>query len=269
MELIHHYTSIDSLECILKKRTLRFTRLDMLDDAQERELVSRKYWSKYLFVSSWSLLEDESQAMWHSYAGYNGVRIGLPKHPFAEFPIRTNKELNFFVRGELKSPLPLEQIYNEQWLIINSPHHKDFFGKPVTYYKNPEEHIKPVVQHADGGILFNYNDLALSKSNIWKYQEEFRYIYFLIPSHPSIVKAWKSTGDPRYIYQYTYECLQNQRDNPFTYFDSPLGDALNHIEVTIGPTCNEDEISKIKQLVSDHTTHGEVHKSELTGFVKN
>lgn len=74
MELIHHYTDIQSLACILKNRTLRFTRLDKLDDAQEVELVSRKHWSQYLFVSSWSTLTDESQAMW--------LLIGTAMDPF-------------------------------------------------------------------------------------------------------------------------------------------------------------------------------------------
>lgn len=268
MEYIHHYTNIQSLECILKNRTLRFTRLDKLDDAQEAELVSRKYWAQYLFVSSWSKLGNESQAMWHSYAGYNGVRIGLPEHPFPEYELTTKRELNHFINGKIISPLPFEQIYNENWLVINSPYHKQFFGLDVRYYDNPEDHIRPVIQDEEGGILFNYNDLALSKSNVWKHQEEFRYIYFIIPSNPTVLEAWKRSGNPAYIGQYTYWCLQNHVANPLTHFDTPLGDALNNIEVTVGPTCTDDEIRKTEQLLRDYTTNGKIVRSRLTGYVK-
>lgn len=268
MELIHHYTDIQSLACILKNRTLRFTRLDKLDDAQEVELVSRKHWSQYLFVSSWSTLTDESQAMWQSYAGYNGVRIGLPKHPFAEFTLESRRELNHFVKGEIISPLPIEQIYNEKWIIINTPYHKDLFGQAVKYYKKPDEHIRPVMQDEKGGILFNYYDLAVNKSSTWKHQEEFRYIYFIVPSNPNVLDAWKRTGNPFPIYQHTYEHLQKKKNSPITYFYSPLGDALNHVEVTIGPTCTGEDVAKIEELVSRYTTHGKIQRSDLTGYVK-
>lgn len=38
--IIHHYTNIDVLTLILKNRTLRFTRLDQMDDPEECNFVS-------------------------------------------------------------------------------------------------------------------------------------------------------------------------------------------------------------------------------------
>lgn len=53
MELLHHYTSIETLELILKNRTLRLGRFDSVDDKQESQLIHEKHWVQYLFVSSW------------------------------------------------------------------------------------------------------------------------------------------------------------------------------------------------------------------------
>ena len=70
MELVHHYTNINSLECILKNKTLRLNRLDKVDDKQEVSFISQKHWAQYLFVSSWSALENESEAMWNKIVDF-------------------------------------------------------------------------------------------------------------------------------------------------------------------------------------------------------
>ncbi|WP_445659596.1 hypothetical protein [Alteromonas mediterranea] len=82
----------------------------------------------------------------------------------------------------------------------------------MKYYKKPDEHIRPVMQDEKGGILFNYYDLAVNKSSTWKHQEEFRYIYFIVPSNPNVLDAWKRTGNPFPIYQHTYEHLQKGKE---------------------------------------------------------
>jgi hypothetical protein len=40
MIIIHHYTNIDVLALILRNRTLRFNRLDQVDDPEESNIVS-------------------------------------------------------------------------------------------------------------------------------------------------------------------------------------------------------------------------------------
>lgn len=40
--IIHHYTNIETLSLILKNRTLRFNRLDRVDDPEESNFIEHK-----------------------------------------------------------------------------------------------------------------------------------------------------------------------------------------------------------------------------------
>ena len=52
---IYHYTNNDTLALILKNRTIRFNRLDNVDDLEEgkAESLGIKF-CKYIFVSCWT-----------------------------------------------------------------------------------------------------------------------------------------------------------------------------------------------------------------------
>ena len=64
--IIHHYTNIDVLALILKNQTLRFNRLDQVDDPEESNFVSNGVnIGPYAFVSCWT--EEESIPMWKIY----------------------------------------------------------------------------------------------------------------------------------------------------------------------------------------------------------
>ncbi len=53
---IHHYTSIENLALILKNKTIRFTRLDKVDDSEEAGLSCKNIQlSYYTFVSCWTV----------------------------------------------------------------------------------------------------------------------------------------------------------------------------------------------------------------------
>ena len=47
-ELIHHYTTINSLALILKNKTIRFSRLDKLDDISEAKIGSSRVVTQFL-----------------------------------------------------------------------------------------------------------------------------------------------------------------------------------------------------------------------------
>ena len=77
---IYHYTTIETLALILKNHTIRFSRLDKVDDIEESELMSgptRVRLGNYIFASCWTRCEEESIAQWKIYAGYDGVRITM------------------------------------------------------------------------------------------------------------------------------------------------------------------------------------------------
>ena len=49
--------------------------------------------------------------MWGKYAGYNGVRLSLPKFPFQNNQLTSKPEMSIFSGDNTYSPIPLESIY--------------------------------------------------------------------------------------------------------------------------------------------------------------
>ena len=79
--IIHHYTNIEALALILRNRTLRFNRLDQVDDPEESTFISNVVnLGIYTFVSCWTEAKEESIPMWKMYTnGKWGVRLSVEK----------------------------------------------------------------------------------------------------------------------------------------------------------------------------------------------
>ena len=128
-EHIHHYTTIDTLALILRNRTIRFNRLDRVDDVSESQTASRIQFGKYYFVSCWTHSHEESIPQWHMYTDLmSGVRISLPRKMFKMRSLVPNPEWNSVSKGTILSPVPFSKIfyknfYREWWFILL--HHRD------------------------------------------------------------------------------------------------------------------------------------------------
>ena len=131
MELLHHYTSINTLELILRNRTLRLGRLDNVDDKQESQLIHEKHWAQYLFISSWCKDHDENPRLWNEYTDNKGVRISLPKFLFEQHVLKSKPELNLFFGDNTVSPLPLSKIYNDKWMFFLPPINEKRYGREI------------------------------------------------------------------------------------------------------------------------------------------
>jgi hypothetical protein len=81
---VFHYTSLESLALILKARTLRFTRLDRVDDVSEAQQLAGINFGQYFFVSCWTQETKESIPQWNMYSkemqGSTGDPAGLGRH---------------------------------------------------------------------------------------------------------------------------------------------------------------------------------------------
>ena len=92
MAKIYHYTTIETLALILKHHTIRFNRLDQVDDMEESLYPSGPInlnLSKYVYVSCWTKSKEENLALWKMYAGYRGIRISLDETMFVSYPYNT------------------------------------------------------------------------------------------------------------------------------------------------------------------------------------
>ncbi len=75
---LYHYTSVETLLLILKNKTIRFSRLDCLNDPLEGTHLKFKYLNENIYASSWTSEANESLPMWKIYSNLKGVRIKMP-----------------------------------------------------------------------------------------------------------------------------------------------------------------------------------------------
>ncbi|MBA4319244.1 MAG: hypothetical protein C0412_12655 [Flavobacterium sp.] len=132
---LYHYTTIEKLALILNKQTIRFNRLDQVDDLRESTSFGKINLSKYLFVSCWTDVIEENLALWSMYSnGMTGVRISLPIDPFNYQPLQKHPFLNIKMEEPIVSFLPIEEIFTNEY-VVNAIGilKKDLFIKKVLY----------------------------------------------------------------------------------------------------------------------------------------
>ena len=81
---IYHYTTIETLALILHNKTIRFSRLDTVDDPDEYGFEKDAHNpAKYTYVSCWTTNNKESIPQWVMYGNQKrGVRISLDSNLF-------------------------------------------------------------------------------------------------------------------------------------------------------------------------------------------
>lgn len=96
---LYHNTSIESLSLILKNRSLKLSRLDKINDADENKRI-KSPWNNRVFVACFS---HETQSEKYFFEKYGVVRL-----TFKTVDVDNIKEV--FFDAELKNPVP---IYNK------------------------------------------------------------------------------------------------------------------------------------------------------------
>ena len=76
--IVHQYTTFDALDKIINSKSLRLTRIDLLNDTVENERML-ELWQKKIFVSCFTHRDSESYFFWKTYykGDSTGVRLSL------------------------------------------------------------------------------------------------------------------------------------------------------------------------------------------------
>ena len=176
-KFLYHYTSIDTLACILNSKKLKLTSLCYVDDEKEINNIV----AKYCYVSCWTAEERESIPMWEMYSnGMKGVRIKLPVNPFIEYPLDKKRF------GTSKGFIPAERILGENTTVmgIGTDCLKAIeYLNEVDLLRNENELNTSIA----AGEFNVKNDLGIYKDSAWEFQKEWRYKYFILPGNYSIV----------------------------------------------------------------------------------
>lgn len=274
--LIHHYTDINTLALILKHKTIRFNRLDRVDDLTEGSSFKKLNLGKFFYVSCWTHDPNESIPQWNMYTpNMAGVRVSLPTKMFDYKPLVVPKEIEAISNGEIISPIPFEKMLGEKFFIPPIFMDEKKFGRIVDYppdfQKKKNEAIEFEVSQ-DGkfkGKISEPTIIAALKDPDWSFQKEYRFILFVMPS-PSIPQDkyyFKNLADQ--LPNFVSTSLYNGEGPEENYLDIALSqDAINQLSITVGPCCTEGDYLIIESLKEKYSPSGQIKKSKYTNTIR-
>lgn len=231
-EYLFHYTSIENLCLILKNKTIRFSRLDKVNDLEEgftEHFPEAKY---FTYVSSWTSEEEESLLMWKMYSDdMKGVRIRFPINMFKDrqqpeyettgYPII---HIGVNIKVERKNffyPSLLIGLYKVDYMA-------DVLNKNTCFTPNKDKTIDVELLH-----------LGLIKRKYWKFEKEWRYKIIGMPFEGK----WLKEDYDKFL------------EHPINeYIDLPLDQSVfSELIVQLGPRANLAESEIVRLLLKEYT----------------
>lgn len=246
--MIYHYTSINTLALILKHKTMRFSRLDMVDDIEESLYGSSDLkikLGKYCFVSCWTKSDKENLALWNMYTRYKGVRIGLDNMPFKTYQ----------VTPVISSYFPEIRCYGEDFMIDSYVNHAKLYD--VNYVDDYTTKINDYAENLGTGFYINTEDVGLYKRMEWAMQQECRFKIFAFPRNThTLLKTPNANVDvvkQQFDIVQSFATLIQNKPIQETYFDIQLDEKkLSNIEIMLGPLTTESDRIIVEALLKDY-----------------
>lgn len=275
--MIHHYTNLEVLALILKNRTLRFTRLDQVDDPEESNFISNGVnLGPYTFVSCWTECKEESIPMWKMYTrGEWGVRLSFERDGL----FKTYTDVEFEHNGlrgttfgnPIKFLLPTDVRWNQKE--FTPPFLTDDYDKCKFYRKI--EYVDDITPYANDSVKITpqqNNELSLSiktdkvgsyKNKRWAFQEESRFVLFFLPGNPM------ASFNTESFFQDQAQMMRNVIQNvplSFSHYDMTLSEqAFNHLVITMSPLCDTAQKVIVESLCEKYAPNAKVVDSNLEG----
>jgi len=267
---IYHYTTIDSLAMILSSRSIKFNRLDKVDDMEERaESANVKLW-QYMFVSCWTENQEESIPLWRMYSGNtHGVRIGMTIDMFEDNIIdKSSLPQGIPTSGTLKSKIPAKDFFSPDFFIMpittrnEAPDSDTLFYCHVNYVDDVNEMTKDTFQleitksnHADSKIAFG--EIGKYKNKRWSFQDETRFRLIILPFNPFKV-------NPDKLVTVAVNSFIDSKPVPITeYFLKLREEVLNKIEITLHPNSSLSDKIIVEALCRRYAKHAVIKDSQL------
>ena len=263
------------LSLILRNRTLRFTRLDQVDDREESNFISNGVnLGPYTFVSCWSEVKEENIPMWKMYTkGKWGVRLSLVKEGLFKTyvdDVREHNGVKITKEEPVISLFPPEIRWRQKDFIppiITEDYDTCNFYRKVKYVDD----IKP---YADGcvKITSRQDKVALDihtskvgsyKNKRWAFQEESRFVLFFMPGNILSIPYSEDyfSEHKRMIYD-----VINNKDLGFSHYDMSLSDsAFDHLVITLSPLCEPSLRIMVEALCEKYAPKAKIVESSLVG----
>lgn len=261
---IYHYTTIENLALILKHKTIRFNRLDRMEDHCEKSFIMNQYnWSRYTYVSCWSENAAESIPLWNSYTpGGIGVRIALDmdfidwsKQPIAfsspslpshhKIPSKDSSGAISVTFNPIRLYPPLcdEYCYN-----------KVHYASKDEYREYEDKIGMAASNDIDDTLMRKY--VGLFRKDKWAFQEESRFVVYAVPY---------TLTDAVVTHNEFVNLIRLNVPNNVSYIDIPIKpEKLKHIEIVLGPNVNEAQTILVKALLKKYAPDSKLSISSLS-----
>lgn len=241
---VYHYTTIDTLALILKNGTIRFNRLDRVDDMEEFIYGSGKIGlklSKYQFVSCWTKFERENILLWKLCGDNHGVRIGLDEDMFVSY-------YTFGIKSFFE--LPITHIND----CIAISFQNEIKLHDIVYVSNPQKEIYNAVKNDGNVIDWNIGEIGKYKGKEWESQNECRFKINVLPFDESCISDCKDVFHT--LYQLMTSISKStifNKDISLEYIDIKLSpDKMNKIEVMSAPQTSDAEKEKVRKMLESY-----------------
>ncbi len=268
---IYQYTNIEALAYILKNRTMRFNRLDKVDDLEEGNIESLGVkFCKYIFVSCWTESEEESIPLWKMYGGdKGGVRIGLEQQMFQEYLIDNNTLHGVEIQGAILHKIPPQDMTNPDFFFLPTMNYDNsMFYRHIEYVDDVGAMTKDAIsitniENGRGNMSIATQQFGSYKHKRWEFQNESRFVLCALPINPLLEGA-----NPE-IASLVSRCLLSNRHLPFEHYDMRLkDDMLNSIEITLSPSSTDAQRIIIESLVAQYATNATIKESALGRLIR-
>lgn len=270
--LIHHYTSIATLEAILLSRRLRFTRLDQFDDVLEAQTIAGIDFGAQFFASCWVKKDEEDIAQWSMYGdGQRGVRISLPDDPFEWHKLNANHRIpgtnaNWHF-DNADAPFTLEEVFGDGYILLPVVDRFQFLKKVCYVNDVAEAYRQRIRKEGEQTVVVGFpGDLARYKWNRWEFQQEHRFVL-------TTLRGPQRTHDPK---EYGVRFSKLVQDTAWArqgalsqHIDLKISQhALEHAVITIGPLCSKEDVHRVVQLRDQLAPQVHIRTSELQGRIR-
>lgn len=252
MAKIYHYTSIDTLALILLNRTIRFNRLDQVDDEEESIFGSGDSdvkIGKYIFVSCWTKDPEENPTLWkyieEKVGKRNAVRIALDEDMFSAYPV---------FGGMYNTYFPHEFEKDGDCYFHNSANIIHLHD--IQYVDDNKARIRELMKEGHDLVELKINELGIYKNRgKWGKQKESRFRLVAFPTTEDFESTNLENGESNVNFAFNLmgsivPLLKKNIPISITYKDIPIKDeVLKSIEVTMGPNTTDVDKAKVNRLL--------------------
>lgn len=266
--VLYHYASIDTLALILHNRTMRFSRLDKVDDPQEQRSADSQNLGKMKFVSCWTSSDEESIPMWREYAGAEcGVRIQMKSHPFKRYSVSTESLSKLSSDAVLNTPggkfdglqLPLEDFWDKKYHFKEMARSVEMLHE-VQYTKDKSLLFPEVIRSCGNGwVEADLSALGIHKATAWSYQREWRYVLTAVPVGIASIE-----GDVEAVKRATEVILDRCDPEIPSFYDLVISDeAFSSMKIVSSPKMTPGNRVILDTLVQKYAPGIEVTESTI------